>query len=79
MWLLFCHDSGRMKQNQNHEASRGYSIHSQQNLKIQLLKKVPRTDRAGKDWEKHEDRPCKRHETLTEIAEGLLKLFTPSF
>lgn len=66
-----------MKQNQNHEATCDYSIHSQQNLKIQLLKKVPRTDRAGKDWEKHMDRPSKRHEKLTEISEGLWKLFTP--
>lgn len=39
----------KMKQNQNHEATCDYSIHSQQNLKIQLLKKIPKDKQ---DWER---------------------------
>lgn len=38
-----------MKQNQNHEAICDYSINSQQNLKIQLLNKVPKDKQ---DWER---------------------------
>lgn len=52
MWLtelLFCHDAGRIKQNQNHEAACNYSIHFLQNLKIQLFKKIPK-DTQG--WER---------------------------